>query len=195
MIYSDPSSPRADGGSHRLFLSIHLSIHPSIYLSVSPFAIHPSTSLSPLLRPPFSTSSLYLATFFLLSPFRRSCRFPTCETASSRYSWGSRIARGLVTRLRTHLLLARQLGPSVHQATILLISARIGLVAKCSQDYQFTMARGERRSAPSYTENNAKRRAARPTASRSVTIVQDCQYFCLEDLSRLQEWTKIQWLF
>lgn len=175
-------------------LSTYLSIHLFISLSLPSLSIHLRLSrlLSLLPSPPRRSIS---PTFFLLSPFRRSCRFPTCETASSRYSWGSRIARGLVTRLRTHLLLARQLGPSVHQATILLISARIGLVAKCSQDYQFTMARGERRSAPSYTENNAKRRAARPTASRSVTIVQDCQYLCLKDLSRLQEWTKIQWLF
>lgn len=162
MIYSDPSSPGADGDSHRLFLSIHLSIHLFISLSLSSVSIYPSiyVSLAPSslssLSPPAVLSRHRLPS--LSVPY--SYRVPTCETASSRYSWGSRIARGLVTRLRTHLLLARQLGPSVHQATILLISARIGSVAKCSQDYQFTMARGELSSAPSYTENNAERRAA-----------------------------------
>lgn len=157
MIYSDPSSPGADGDSHRLFLSIHLSIHLFISLSLPLVSIYPSiyVSLSPLST--FVSLSRHLPSLSVPC----SCRFPTCETTSSRYSWGSRIARGLVTRLRTHLLLARQLGPSVHQATILLISARIGSVAKCSQDYQFTMARGElRSSAPLYTENNAERRKA-----------------------------------
>lgn len=145
MIYSDPSSPGADGDSHRLFLSIHLSIHLFISLSLPSVSIHLRLS-----RPFLFLSSLVALSLHLLpslSPLFSpcSCRFPTCETASSRYSWGSRIACGLVTRLRTHLLLARQLGPSVHQATILLISTRIGSVAKCSQDYQFTMTRGEPR--------------------------------------------------
>lgn len=177
MIYSDPSSPGADGDSHRLFLSIHLSIHLFISLSLPLVSIYPSnyvslapSSLSSLYPPPHpprafpSPLAVVLSRHCLPSlsvPY--SYRVPTCETTSSRYSWGSRIARGLVTRLRTHLLLARQLGPSVHQATILLISARIGSVAKCSQDYQFTMARGELSNAPLYipkTMQNVVRRAA-----------------------------------
>lgn len=76
------------------------------------------------------------------SPFR-GVREPREDekSVSSRYSWGSRIARGLVTRLRTHLLLDRRLKPSVHQATILLISARIGPGGKCPSDCQFTLPR------------------------------------------------------
>lgn len=163
MIYSDPSSPGADGDSASLSLSPSLSI----YLSVSPpsvsIYIHPSTSPVSLALSSSSTESFYpffsirlslsTSSFFSVDPVPLS--LPNGETVSSRYSWGGRIARGLVTRLRTHLLLARQLGPSVHQATILLISARIGLVAKCSQDYQFTMARGELRDTASI-ENNAE---------------------------------------
>lgn len=141
MIYSDPSSPGADGDS---LLSLFLSIYLSIYLSVLPFGIHLSIHLRCPFLSPFPLSFVTLFSFFSLRSMLLS--LPNGETVSSRYSWGSRIARGLVTRLRTHLLLARQLGSSVHQATILLISTRIGSVAKCSQDYQFTMARGELRS-------------------------------------------------
>lgn len=130
-----------------LTASFSLSIYLSIYLSLCLFlrypSIHPSMSLSSL--PPFPPFYRSISPPFSFSLRPVLLSLPNCETASSRYSWGSRIARGLVTRLRTHLLLARQLGPSVHQATILLISARIGSVAKCSQDYQFTMARGELR--------------------------------------------------
>lgn len=141
-----------------LFLSLSLSIHLSIYLSVPPFGIHLSIhlrrpSLLPSPPPPrhsisFSPVCLSLSASSSFSVGPALLSLPNGETVSSCYSWGSRIARGLVTRLRTHLLLARQLGPSVHQATILLISARIGSVAKCFQDYQFTMARGELRGAP-----------------------------------------------
>jgi len=179
MIYSDPSSPGADGDSHRLFLSIHLSIHLFISLSLPSVFIYPFiyVSLAPFSSSP--PSSLYLFLFSLRCSLSLSCsrRFPTCETTSSRYSWGSRIACGLVTRLRTHLLLARQLGPSVHQATILLISTRIGSVAKCFQDYQFTMTRGESCGVPPYTENNAKRRAV--YRAWMIRIIQDYEYFRL----------------
>lgn len=151
MIYSDPSSPGADGDSHRLFLSIHLSIHLFISLSLPSVSIYPSIYVSLAPSSPFLPPRPDVLSRHRLPSLSVPCsyRVPTCEAASSRYSWGS-IARGLVTRLRTHLLLARQLGPSVHQATILLISARIGSVAKCSQDYQFTMARGELSGAPLY---------------------------------------------
>lgn len=135
-----------------VYLSIYLSLcpslrYPSIHPSTSPVSLALSLPSSPLRSiPPLSSVPLRL----VLLPL------PNGETVSSRYSWGSRIARGLVTRLRTHLLRARQLGPSVHQATILLISARIGSVAKCSQDYQFTMARGELRSVPKTMQNIAR---------------------------------------
>lgn len=155
-------------------LSTYLFIYLSLYPSLRYPSIHSSTSLLPLSRPLLPRRSISSPSSFSLSCSRR---FPTCETTSSRYSWGSRIACGLVTRLRTHLLLARQLGPSVHQATILLISTRIGSVAKCSQDYQFTMTRGESCGVPPYTENNAKRRAI--YRAWMIRIIQDYEYFRL----------------
>jgi len=155
-----------------LSLSLSLSLYSSTDLSLCSSlrypSIHPSTSpvsvlfltrvvSSLFLHPPFSPPPSLSLSLSLSLASSVSCSFSAGaallslrngETVSSRYSWGSRIARGLVTRLRTHLLLVRQLGPSVHQATILLISARIGSLAKCSQDYQFTMARGELHDAP-----------------------------------------------
>lgn len=147
--------PRHRGPMETLSLSLSLSIYLFISLFLPSVSIYPSIYVAHFSRPFLSPSPLHLLPSLSILCF---CRFLS-EIVSSRYSWGSRIARGLVTRLRTHLLLARQLGPSVHQATILLISARIGSVAKCSQDYQFTMARGELRRtqrAPKTMQNVAR---------------------------------------
>lgn len=53
MIYSDPSSPGADGDSHHLFLSIHLSIHLFISLSLPSVSIYPSIYVSLVPSSPF----------------------------------------------------------------------------------------------------------------------------------------------